>query len=253
MSLLIDLSDKRALITGVTQGIGAGIARKLAAAGADVAGCALAPASDPLARSFVANVEATGRKGLYFDLVVSNAGRNIFRGVDGCSEEDWRECIDLDLASHWRLAKAVSRFFDSVVSPVLVVISSNHVEAMLPGCFPYNVVKAGLTALVQSPALEWGTRFRAVGWLRVSSISRATMHGSIPFPIRRPNAQRLRPAIRSDALVLRMKSAACAHFLAATTRAPFPARRCWWMADTAQKWVGESFEFCRDARLSLCL
>lgn len=187
MSLAIDLSQRRALITGVTQGIGAGIARQLAAAGADVAGCATRPIGDPSARAFLDSVAAAGGKGYYFeidlathdgpaefvavagkalggvDLVVSNAGRNIFRGAAACTEQDWRECIDLDLASHWRLARAAKPYLDAAPAPVVMVISSNHADSTLPGCFPYNIAKAGLGALVQSLALEWGPHVRAVG------------------------------------------------------------------------------------------
>ncbi|HEX2861564.1 MAG TPA: SDR family oxidoreductase [Lacunisphaera sp.] len=187
MSLSIDLSGRRALVTGVTQGIGAGIARGLAAAGADVAGCATRPSGDPLVRAFLDRLAAAGRRGFYFqsdlateegpaafvaeaaralggvDLVVSNAGRNVFRGVKDCSEKDWRECLDLDLASHWRLARAAKGHLESAAAPVIIVISSNHAASTLSGCFPYNVAKAGLGALVQSLALEWGPRIRTVG------------------------------------------------------------------------------------------
>ncbi len=187
MSLPINLTGKRALVTGVTRGVGAGIARQLAAAGADVAGCATRPADDPLARAFLAAMAAAGRRGWYFpaelsaatgpagfievaaqalggvDIVVSNAGRNVFAGAADCTEQAWRECLDLDLASHWRLARAARSWLEKSSAPVIIVISSNHARSTLPGCFPYNVAKAGLGALVQSLALEWGPRIRAVG------------------------------------------------------------------------------------------
>ena len=41
MTLNIDLTNYRALVTGVSSGIGAGIAEALAKAGCDVAGCGL--------------------------------------------------------------------------------------------------------------------------------------------------------------------------------------------------------------------
>lgn len=45
----------------------------------------------------------------------------------------------------------------------IVIIGSNHSQNTIPGCFPYNVAKAGLLGLVQSLAIEWGPEVRAVG------------------------------------------------------------------------------------------
>ena len=39
MALTIDLENKKAFVSGATRGIGAGVARALAMAGCDVAGC----------------------------------------------------------------------------------------------------------------------------------------------------------------------------------------------------------------------
>lgn len=187
MSLPIDLTHRRALVTGVTQGIGAGIARRLAEAGADVAGCGRSPADHPDARRFIADIESRGRRAFYrstdishpdepthfveaaatalggIDLVVSNAGRNIFKGAEQCTEADWNECMNLDLAAHWRVARAAKKHLDQNETGVIILIASNHAYSTLPGCFPYNVAKAGMLAIVQSLALEWGPRLRAVG------------------------------------------------------------------------------------------
>lgn len=187
MSLAIDLSGRRAIVTGVTRGIGAGIARALARAGADVAGCATRPAEDPLAREFLEAVAAEGRRGFYqsadlrrpetpaafvsaavealggVDVVVANAGRNVFRGVAECAEPEWNECLELDLASHWRIAKAAKAHCADGANAVMIFISSNHACSTIPGAFPYNVAKAGLNAMVQSLALEWGPQVRAIG------------------------------------------------------------------------------------------
>lgn len=185
--LSIDLRDQAALVTGVTSGIGAGIAATLAAAGCDVVGCATSGEHDPGARRFVAAVEAHGRRAVYvtadvtrpedlarltatagatlgrIDVLVSNAGRNVFEGVAECSREAWDACIQLDLTAHWRLAQEAKPWMDRAPRPVILVISSNHAYSTIPGCFPYNVAKAGLSALVQSLAIEWGPKCRTVG------------------------------------------------------------------------------------------
>jgi NAD(P)-dependent dehydrogenase (short-subunit alcohol dehydrogenase family) len=187
MSLTIDLTDRRALVTGVSSGIGAGIAAALAQAGCDVAGCGLEAAESGGARQFVAAVEAHGRRAFYqaldladgnaarafaewaaaqlggLDFVVSNAGRNYNLGAAQTTEADWRANMDLNLAAHWRVAQAAYPHLQKSPSPVVVVIGSNHAYYTLPNSFPYNVAKAGLLALVQSLALEWGPRVRAVG------------------------------------------------------------------------------------------
>lgn len=185
----IPLNDRRAFVSGVTSGIGAGIAAELARAGCDVAGCGRSGTDSDGARAFVAAVQSHGRRALYLpgdisdpavpaalvegaveslgglDILVSNAGRNVFKGASDCGEAAWDECMNLDLASHWRLARAARpHLAGAVQNPgVILIIGSNHGWRTIPGCFPYNVAKAGLLALVQSLAIEWGPSIRTVG------------------------------------------------------------------------------------------
>ena len=187
--LPIDLSSRRAFVSGVTSGIGAGIATALAQAGCEVVGCGRSRPDSPGAIAFLRSVEQRGRRACYLsgdlaetaspdqliagavdclgglDLLVSNAGRNIFKGAADCSEADWNECMNLDLAAHWRLARAARPALaaSTVHEGVILVIGSNHGWNTIPGCFPYNVAKAGLFGLVQSLAIEWGPRIRTVG------------------------------------------------------------------------------------------
>lgn len=187
MSLSIDLRNQRVFVSGVTSGIGAGIAETLAQAGADVIGCGRSAADSEGARAFVESVEAKGRRAFYLagdvsdpkvpaqliadavaefgglDLLVSNAGRNVFKGAADCDEAAWDECMNLDLAAHWRLAQAARPYLEKSNSGVIIIIGSNHGWSTIPGCFPYNVAKAGLLGLVQSLAIEWGPQIRTVG------------------------------------------------------------------------------------------
>lgn len=195
MAFEIDMTGAAVLVTGVSSGIGQGIARQFARAGATVIGCARRDAESDGAQRFRSVVEGCGARAFYvqcdiserdapdelvgravrfatrLDCVVSNAGRNVFTGVDGSTIDDWNECMDLDLRAHWLLAKAAAPELSAAAAerpgdsgvPSFLVNSSNHAYTTIPGCFPYNVAKAGLTAFVQALAIEWGPRMRAVG------------------------------------------------------------------------------------------
>jgi NAD(P)-dependent dehydrogenase (short-subunit alcohol dehydrogenase family) len=97
------------------------------------------------------------------DFVISNAGRNLFAGVERSDEALWDANLNLNLAAHWRVAQAAKPYLDSAEQPVVIIMSSNQAYRTIPGAFPYNVAKAALPALVQSMALEWGPHIRAVG------------------------------------------------------------------------------------------
>jgi len=209
MALKIDLEGKRALITGVSSGIGLGIAGVMAEAGCNIAGCALdEPESDGV-KKFFNSVEQYNRDVYYqkldlcdhtalqdwvtttasqlngIDIVISNAGRNIFKGATDCTTEDWNEAMNLDLAVHWKLAQATRPYLLKAGQPVIIAIASNHAYYTIPGCFPYNVAKAGVVALVQSLAIEWGPHIRTVGIAPGFIDTRASVlwFNSFPDPI----------------------------------------------------------------------
>lgn len=187
MALQLDLQGKCALITGVSSGIGLGIAGVMAEAGCDIAGCGIEDDTSGGAVAFRKSVESHGRRAHYtpldvrdetalrawvdaaagflggIDVAISNAGRSAFEGVASCTSDQWNDALNLNLAAHWKLAQAARPYLLPAESPVIVIITSNHAYSTIPGCFPYNVAKAGLLGLVQSIAIEWGPKIRAVG------------------------------------------------------------------------------------------
>lgn len=187
MALNIDLTGKVVLVTGVSSGIGFGTAREFARAGAAVAGCSRKAEQDESVSSFLQAVKSEGAAALYvkadvtqekdlqalvqkiidtfgkLDIVVSNAGMNVFEGAEGCSEERWAYNMDLNLASHWRLAKLCRPYLKESGEGVLLLMTSNHAFSSIPGCFPYNVTKTAITGLVRSLTIEWGPEIRTVG------------------------------------------------------------------------------------------
>jgi len=182
MSLNIDLKRKVALITGVSSGLGAGIASMFAKAGANISGCATSKECN----EFIKETEENSVKKLYtqcdvtkeddlqklvqltikefgkIDILVSNAGRNIFEGAINCDEDHWKQNMDLNLTSHWLLAKLCKPHLEKN-NGVIIIITSNHAYSTIQGCFPYNIAKTALTGLVRSLAIEWGPAIRTVG------------------------------------------------------------------------------------------
>jgi NAD(P)-dependent dehydrogenase (short-subunit alcohol dehydrogenase family) len=186
MALEINLENKVVLITGVTSGIGAAIAAVFAKAGAHVAGCGRHEALSQEAVRFVNYVNDLEQEALYLqtdvtviddlqklvqqtiskfgriDILITNAGANVFEGAENCSEEAWIKNHELNLASHWRLAKLGKPYLEKN-NGVIIIMTSNHAYSTIPGCFPYNVTKTALTGLVRSLCTEWGPSIRTVG------------------------------------------------------------------------------------------
>jgi NAD(P)-dependent dehydrogenase (short-subunit alcohol dehydrogenase family) len=187
MSFVIDFQDKVALVTGVSSGIGLGVAGAFAKAGARVAGCSRKRETDASVERFKRTVCSEGMQALYvqadvtwpddlkrlvdetvrtfgrLDVLVSSAGMNMFHGAANCSEDAWLYNLDLNLTSHWRLAKLCKPFLEQSDEGVILLMTSNHAFHTIPGCFPYNVTKTAITGLVRSLAIEWGPKIRTVG------------------------------------------------------------------------------------------
>lgn len=223
MALEIDLTGKRALVTGASDGLGAAVARVLARAGCHVAGTGRVAPDHPRALDLLASLREEGPGGIYLsgdlsdplvpcklvdqtvstlgglDLVVSNAGRNAFHGADTACEQDWQDCMNLNLASHWRLAKAAKPYLEHANPGVFIVITSNHAFRTIPGCFPYNVAKTALTGLVRALAIEWGPSIRVVGVAPgfIDTPGNQTWFDSFPDPAaERERTHKLHPAGR---------------------------------------------------------
>lgn len=187
MPFTIDLSEKVVLLTGATSGIGLGIARQFARAGATIAGCGLetpeaghefsevvlqesgqAPLyvqvdvtkPDELTRFVKQTVAQFGR----IDVLASNAGTNVFAGAEACSEEEWAMNMNLNLTAHWRLARLCKPWLDMAPDGGVIIINAScHAYSSIPGCFPYNIAKTALLGLVRSLTLEWSPQIRVVG------------------------------------------------------------------------------------------
>ncbi|MFL9862617.1 SDR family oxidoreductase [Paraburkholderia fungorum] len=174
------LADKVALITGAGRGIGAAIAFAFAREGAAVV---LAELDIDTARQTAEQIEAhTGARALAvqtdvtqsasvqhavseaehafgaLDVLVNNAGINVFCDPLTMTDDDWRRCFAVDLDGVWNGCRAVLPGMVERGAGSIVNIASTHAFKIIPGCFPYPVAKHGVIGLTRALGIEYAPR-----------------------------------------------------------------------------------------------
>ena len=184
----IELSGKRAVITGGSRGIGRAIALACAEAGAAVSFCArggLAPVRDEIAAHGVAAhaqacdiadpaaldryIAAAAAALGGIDILVCNAS-----GFGTSNDEaGWQKSIDVDLLGTVRAIRAALPHLEQSESGSIIIISSISGLGASARTPPYGAVKAALIEYTQSEAA-----LLAKQGIRVNCIA----PGSIEFP-----------------------------------------------------------------------
>lgn len=163
------LDGRVALVTGASKGIGAAIAKALAAAGAQVALTArgevpLAALVDEISslggealpipseatdsRSVVQALSALDTHFGKLDILVNNVGgAPIFSGLWDLSDEDWLACYDLNVISAVRFTRAAVPILRRSFAPRIINVSS--ISGIEPGYFNphYSTAKAAMINL----------------------------------------------------------------------------------------------------------
>jgi glucose 1-dehydrogenase len=178
------LPGQKALVTGASKGIGAGVALGLAQAGADVV---VNYFNDPDgAAGVVREIEALGRKAYPFkadvarepevlalfdfarqklgriDILINNSGVQINAPFDQMSLAQWQRVIDINLTGQFLCAREAVRAFKrqginreiSYAMGKIIHISSVHDIIPWAGHVNYAAAKGGIMMLMKSIAQE---------------------------------------------------------------------------------------------------
>jgi NAD(P)-dependent dehydrogenase (short-subunit alcohol dehydrogenase family) len=188
MSLKIfDLSDKVAMVTGSTRGLGEVTAMALAKAGAEVAVCGRNPVDLERVSSAIREVgrnsagfslDVTSKQSVHdgvdqilkhfgkVDILVNNAGLNHRVPVLEFPEEAWDLVLTTNLKGFFLVAQAVvpqmiERGYGKVIN-----MSSILGKIGLPNQLAYASAKGGVDQMTKVMAIEWakqGVRVNAIG------------------------------------------------------------------------------------------
>ena len=170
------LSDKKALVTGASGGIGGAIAKTLHAQGATVA---LAGRNKTALDELAADLEVrahviTGDLGDTesadamlsaaaeamdgIDILVNNAGLTRDNLTMRIKDQDWQEVIDVNLTASFRLSRAVIRGMMKARWGRIINITSIVGVTGNPGQANYAASKAGIIGMSKALAGEVATR-----------------------------------------------------------------------------------------------
>jgi NAD(P)-dependent dehydrogenase (short-subunit alcohol dehydrogenase family) len=173
----ITLSDRVALVTGASKGIGCAIAHSLAEHGAYVIGVARASDElDALAEELGERGEVWAEdassdgileriKGLdRLDVLINNLGTNRPKPMVDVSDDDLDVMLDLNLRSLYRISRAALPLMHT--GSVIVNMSSQMGHVGSPGRTVYCMTKHGVEGLTKAMAVELapqGIRVNSVG------------------------------------------------------------------------------------------
>ncbi|MHA1544179.1 MAG: 3-oxoacyl-[acyl-carrier-protein] reductase [Alphaproteobacteria bacterium] len=173
---MFELKGKKALVTGATGGLGAEIAKALAAQGAKVAISgtrvekleALAEEMGdaaiviPANLSDMADVERLASEAIAklegIDILVNNAGVNRDTLLMRMSDDDWETVMKVNLQAAFKLSKAVMRPMMKARFGRIINITSIVGVTGNPGQANYAASKAGIIGFSKSMAQEVASR-----------------------------------------------------------------------------------------------
>jgi NAD(P)-dependent dehydrogenase (short-subunit alcohol dehydrogenase family) len=176
-----DLTEKVALVTGGSRGLGYQMVRAFAERGADVV---IASRKIENCEKVAEEVRGLGRRALPFqvhaakwdsidhlieaayaefgrvDILVNNAGMSPAMPSHEVTEELFDSVVGLNFKGPFRLASQVAKRMYDGAGGAIINVSSSGALMPLPAVIPYGSSKAALNAMTRSLAAEYGPKVR---------------------------------------------------------------------------------------------
>ena len=193
------LAGKVAVVTGASKGIGAEIARQLAANGAAVVvnyassktgadkvvdeitnagGKAVAVRADVAKKADIDHLFAETKKAFgRLDILVNNAGIYEFSPLEGITEDHFHKQFNLNVLGLILSSQAAAKLFDSAGGSI-VNISSVVSTLAFPNASVYSGTKGAVDAITRSLATELGPRGIRVNAIRPGMVETEGTHAA---------------------------------------------------------------------------
>lgn len=170
---LFDLSGRVAIVTGGNGGIGLGMARGLADAGATVVIAARNAIKSRIAAQEIGGkadhvevdvtdeascrqlVATTVERHGALHILVNNAGTNIRKPPEACTLAEWHQIIDTNLTSAFMLSQAAHPMMRAGGGGKIIMIGSMTSIFGLPFAAAYSASKGGIVQLARALATAW--------------------------------------------------------------------------------------------------
>ncbi len=170
---LFDLSGRRALVTGSSQGIGLGLARGLLEAGAEIvlngrdpgklADAARHLGADVRTLAFDVTDHAAARRAVdgfeaevgAIDILVNNAGIQHRAPLEDFPVDAFEQLLRTNVSSVFNVGQAVARHMIARRAGKIINIASVQTALARPGIAPYTATKGAVGNLTKGMATDW--------------------------------------------------------------------------------------------------
>ena len=198
------LSDKVAVVTGASEGIGEALALGLAEAGAEIIICSR---REEKLKQVQAQIQQKGRRAEVFvldvrrldqiqqlrdfalerfgkvDILVNNAAFTVTKPAWEVTEEEWDVMIDTGFKGLFFCCQVIGSIMRQRGYGKIINLSSTFSRSIIKGRSVYGGIKAGVSHLTEALALEWapdGIRVNALAPTAVLTPSRKeTLKGEV--------------------------------------------------------------------------